>query len=55
VETAITSLKTNKALGYSWISPEVLKNHRDSSFYEALAIFFNHVREMGVPPHWNTL
>jgi hypothetical protein len=45
VKDAIHSLKNNKALGLSWISPEILKNHKDDHFYHALATFFNQVRE----------
>ena len=55
VREAVRKLKHNKALGTSWISPELLQHHRDTRFYDALALLLNQARTKGVPASWNTL
>ena len=49
------SMKRNKALGSSWLSPEILVQHSDPAIYDALADVLNTAMTRGVPPHWNTL
>ena len=47
---AVHTLRRNKALGTSWLSPELLVYHRDSSIYDALATLFNSLWQHGPPP-----
>ena len=53
VATAVASLKHNKALGGSWVSPELLQGHSDRSLYRALANLLSAVCQRGVPRVWN--
>lgn len=41
VNTAVHSLKNNKALGKSWITAELLKHHKCDEIYTAIATIFN--------------
>ena len=43
-------MKRNKALGSSWLSPELIAHHEDPSIYEALAAVLNIAMAKGVPP-----
>ena len=48
-------MKRNKALGSSWLSPELLAHHRDPALYTALTEVLNTAVTRRAPPHWNTL
>ena len=54
VRGAVAALQTNKALGDSWLSPELLKGHHDD-LYAALALLLNAAVAQGVPEPWNRL
>lgn len=43
VQDAVAKLRRNKALGTSWISPELLSGHAHLGIYAALATIFNSV------------
>lgn len=55
VERAVHQMKHNKALGSSWLSPELLQYHKDKSVYEAITLILNQACKRGIPPSWNTL
>jgi hypothetical protein len=55
VRDAIDSLQRNKALGGSWLSAELLRNHSDSGIYKAIAVLLTSVCQRGIPPEWNCL
>jgi hypothetical protein len=55
VMTAVASLQSNKALGGSWLSAELLRNHADRGIYRAIAALMTSVCHQGIPPAWNRL
>lgn len=54
VEAAVHMLRTNKALGNSWLAPELLRHHK-SEMYEMIALVLNAAQQSGPPPNWNRL
>jgi hypothetical protein len=52
---AVASLQTNKALGGTWVSAELLRNHADRGIYRAIAAMMTQVCQQGIPPAWNRL
>jgi hypothetical protein len=55
IMVAVASLQRNKALGGSWLSAELLRNHGDRGIYRALAALMTQVCHQGIPPAWNCL
>jgi hypothetical protein len=55
VDTAITSLRNNKALGESWLSPELLKSAQAPTLATTIAKLFNKISHTVAPERWNTL
>lgn len=51
----MNALKRNKALGSSWLTPEILRCHSHEGIYSALAAILNEVGRSGMPPEWNVL
>ena len=49
------ALRNGKALGGHWLSPEVLRGHKEGGLYSAVATLFNAVLQQGPPPEWNVV
>ena len=41
VAAAVSRIRSNKAMGASWVTPELLKSHRHGGLYAAMATMFN--------------
>ena len=55
VTKAMDTLKRRKAMGNSWITPELLRRQEQEGLAASIACLFNQVVHMGPPMNWNQL